>query len=122
MKHKIVSRIDTEKELYRWGPIEGRIIYTYPFMQASVVYPRYFNRTWPDSIFYIHDDTIMFVLNDADLRKRGEEVFIKYALNEKRLDKIYNTWLEKTRSIVQFERVSNGIGRLSDEELAKLFA
>ncbi|MFC1769081.1 PEP-utilizing enzyme [Nanoarchaeota archaeon] len=116
------SRIDPNRELFKWGPIDGRTIYIDTFTYPFVLFPDYFEGSWPDIIYYIKEDRILFVVDYENLRKNGSEIFRKYILDEKELKKNYDIWSGYTKELDEYEiRINKGLSSLSDQELSNLF-
>ncbi|MBU0536587.1 MAG: hypothetical protein KKE20_06485 [Nanoarchaeota archaeon] len=113
--------IDPKKEIFKWGPIEGRPIYIDIFVEAFVKYPDFIDGSWPDSIGYFKDDFVTFIFDDHDLRQRGEHLFKEHVMNDSKLKKAYDEWIEVTKRIKQTEeRVNKGLSGMSDHGLYEL--
>jgi phosphohistidine swiveling domain-containing protein len=114
--------IDPNKEIFKWGPIDGRPIYMDPFVRAFAAFPKFYEGTWPDTIGYFENDKGMFILDDKSLRDNGEELFKKYNLDENKIKEAYSKWLKLTEKIKEFEsKVNQGLSSLSNEDLKKIF-
>jgi phosphohistidine swiveling domain-containing protein len=114
--------INPKKELFKWGPLDGKLIYVSAFVEPFEKYPKFIDSTWPDALGYFKNDTVTFITDYEVLRDRGEKLFKKYVLNEKKLKKHYNKWFKATKTIKAFEnKVNKGLSKLSDNELKKLF-
>ena len=110
--------IDPDKELFKWGPIEGRPIYIDPFVRAFVEYPEFSDATWPDTIGFCRDDFITFIIDYDELRERGRHLFMKHVLDDAELDKSYKAWIDVTKKFKTFESLVNkGISKLSDKDI-----
>ncbi|MBI2129526.1 hypothetical protein HYU07_04770 [Candidatus Woesearchaeota archaeon] len=114
--------IDPKKELFKWGPIEGRPIYVDIWNVMLVDFPNFFDGSWPDMITYLKDDTILAISDYQKLRDNGEHLFKKYVLDEKELNSKYKTWLKAVKELISFEnRINKGLMNLSSKQLNKLF-
>ncbi|MBW2978020.1 hypothetical protein KY331_04200 [Candidatus Woesearchaeota archaeon] len=114
--------IDPKKELFKWGPIDGRPIYVDPFVRAFVSYPGFIDGSWPDALGFFKDDKIVFILNDENLRDSGEKLFKKYVLDEKEVKKGRDGFLKACKKVKEYEiKVNEGLSKLSDSELKDLF-
>jgi phosphohistidine swiveling domain-containing protein len=114
--------INPKKELFKWGPIDARPIYIHGFVEAFELYPGFIDGTWPDTLGYFKEDKVVFVLDDDDLRNRGEKLFKKYVLDERKLKKHYDEWFKTTKKFKEFEnKVNKDLSNLSDIDLKKFF-
>jgi len=114
--------IDPKKELFRWGPIDGKPIYTDPFVQAFVHFPDYIGVPWPDVIGYFKNDKMLFIADYSDLRKNGRKLFLKYVLNESRCRKEYKEWAKTAQRLTGFEKIANkGLSKIPSTKLTDLF-
>ncbi len=112
--------IEPDKELFKWGPIEGRPIYVDPFVRAFVEYPEFSDATWPDTIGFCRDDFVTFIMDYDELREKGRHLFMKHVLDDAELDKSYKAWIDVTKKLKTFESLVNkGISKLSDKDLVK---
>jgi len=55
--------INSKKELFKWGPIDGRPIYVDVFVRAFVGYPKFTGVSWPDVFGYFKNDKLIFIIN-----------------------------------------------------------
>lgn len=115
--------IDPSRELFKWGPIDAKIIYVDAFMQAM---PRYIGAMasgWPDILLHVKNDKVIVVANYSDLRNNGEKLFKEHVLDRKRLDKHYKEWKEIAEKILSLEEMINPVSlkKLDDGELKELF-
>lgn len=112
--------IDPKKELFKWGPIDGRLIYVDSFVEAFVDYPNHIDGSWPDTFGFLKDDRMVFIADYADLRNNGEHLFRKYILKDKELKKAYKEWSRVIEKFRDFERfVNRGLSKTSDKEFAE---
>ena len=115
--------INPEKELFRWGPIDGRVIYMDAFAQAFVEHAKAYPKGWPDAIGYYKDDKGLWVIDYSELRNNGEVLFQKFAMDDKILKSEYYQWTKAAKEILKFEKQVNTkkFKKLSDAELKKAF-
>lgn len=116
--------INPKKELFKWGPIDGRPVYIDPFVQGFRKYKDEKKTfSWPDAIHYFKNDRFVVILDDDELRNRGEKLFRREVLKEKKLKASYEKWFEITKEINYFEKVVNsGLSEISDRKLFELFS
>lgn len=80
--------INPKKELWIWGPMDGRPIYTSYFMIAMVDHlPRYYKYSWPESLFYFIKGRMTFISDNKDIRNAGKKHFNTWIMNNKNLKK-----------------------------------
>ncbi len=114
--------INPNKELLKWGPIDGRPIYVDPFTGAFVKYPKFIGVSWPDVFGFVKDDKVVFIADYEKLRDSGEKLFVKHVLDDKILRKAFDDWMLTVNKFKEFEAsVNKGISDLSDSELKNLF-
>ncbi len=114
--------INPKKELFKWGPIDARLIYISAFVEPFEKYPKFIDSTWPDVLCYFKDDKVIFIADYENLRNIGKKLFKKYILDERKLKKHYNEWFKTAKEITKFEsKINKGLSKLSDGELKKLF-
>ncbi|MBW2981501.1 hypothetical protein KY343_01345 [Candidatus Woesearchaeota archaeon] len=115
--------INPKKELFKWGPIDGKPIYVSVFIEPFEIYPRFIDGTWPDLLGYFKDGKVVFIADYPALRKRGLSLFKKYVLKNENLKKHHKDWVKTTKKIIKFEnKINKGLLKFSDNELNKLFA
>lgn len=115
--------INPNAELFKWGPIDGRIIYVDYFMQNFAPYVKEFPPGWPDVIFHIKEDRLLFVCDYSKLRTNGEQLFKKYVMNKSELKKQYNHWLDIVEKLkVIIEKINSAhLNNLDKKERSSLY-
>jgi len=58
--------INPKKELFKWGPIDGKPIYTDAFVQAFESYPQFIEGSWPDVIQYFKNDVVVVITENEE--------------------------------------------------------
>ena len=111
--------INPKAKLFKWGPIDGRPIYIDTFVQAFVEYPKFIGVSWPDVCCYYKNDKITAFIEDGKLRDRGEELFKRHVLNDKKFKKAYSQWFGASKEIKRFESMINR--GITKENLSDLF-
>ncbi|MFH1053985.1 MAG: PEP-utilizing enzyme [Candidatus Woesearchaeota archaeon] len=109
--------IDPNKELLRWGPIDGIPIYIEHFMEYFITFKNKFKCSWPDAVDFIKDKKTIIILNYQDLRDSGENVFKKYLLKEKERKQEYDFWIKTTERISEMLKQAETVKEMSDEEI-----
>ncbi len=113
--------IDPKKELFKWGPIEGKILYIDAFMDQMVNFQNKFGKTWPDVINHIKDDKTLIIIDYKTLRKYGESLFMDYILNQNKCKKIFDHWLNVAKKITKwcYKHRDSDLTKLFDKQLAR---
>ncbi|OGG95735.1 hypothetical protein A2V95_03700 [Candidatus Kuenenbacteria bacterium RBG_16_41_7] len=117
-----MSKINPKHELFKWGPIDGRLIYPDFFNVAFVLYSRKYH-SWPDLIGYLKNEKITFIADYPELRNSGEINFKKYILNDKRFKINCRQWRKNLTALEYFKKIINAkhLAKLSGKELNGLF-
>jgi len=113
--------IDPSKELFKWGPIDAKVIYVDAFMQGMTGYIGVHSAGWPDLFLHVKNDKVIAIADYSDLRKNGEKLFVNHVLDEKELDKNYNEWKNSVGSLLSLEKRISNASEMSDEKLKDLF-
>ena len=115
--------IDPKAELFRWGPIDGQVIYIDFFMQPIERYHKEFPPGWPDLIAYFKGGKVACAADYPLLRKNGAELFMKHVMDEDELRKWYDHWQVKVREFLAMMREvdSEQLEKLDDGQLGRLF-
>lgn len=111
--------IDSKKELFKWGPIDGRPIYIDAFVQAFVNYDKSTGVLWPDVCCYFKKDKVIVFIEYDALRNRGEKLFKKYILNDRKIKQAYSEWFEVVKRLVRIEGLVNK--EVDNDNLIRLF-
>lgn len=111
--------ISSKKELFKWGPIDGRPIYVDYFIQAFLYYQKYTGISWPDVIHYFKNDKLIVIADYERLRDRGEKLFKKYVLDDRQLKRAYENWFEIAKEIKNFRGKIDK--KRNEDELKDLF-
>ena len=113
--------IDPNKELLKWGPIDGKPIYLTAVTDSFINLHKYLGTGWPDFFSFIKNDTATFILNYGKVRKNGQKIFYDFVMKKGELQKQFKLWSSVTKKIKQQEKkVNQGLKNLSDEQLKKL--
>lgn len=120
-KNKI--NINPQKELFKWGPIDFKLIYGSLFIEAILArVGDYYPWRWPPELFIIQKGRIIFMINDLELRKVGLKYFKRYFLNLKNYRAHWRKW---ENWVQEYELAARELRRvkwseISDKELSGL--
>ncbi|MEW6610841.1 MAG: PEP-utilizing enzyme [Patescibacteria group bacterium] len=117
--------IDPHQELFRWGPIDAKPIYVDYFNVAFRLYVKEFGRkyAWPDSIGYVRDEKVTFIVERRRLYDRGEMIFKTYILDDEKFRHYYVEWSRQVRRLLhcqgQLDRMNFRL--MSNYEFGEVF-
>jgi phosphohistidine swiveling domain-containing protein len=113
--------IDPKKKLFKWGPVDGKILYIESFVDFAVSYKKKLQRSWPDFFIHTKNSKILVILENDKLRKHGEELFKEYILNIEKSQETYDYWevLAKKVEELCYKHRNYDLSKLSQEELNK---
>jgi len=122
-KNYLKTMINPKEKLWKWGSIDGQILYVDNFMERMLGCKNIFGISWSDCLIHIKDAKVLFVSSYDDLYAHGEMMFKKFILKEKERTKYYNIWIEIRDALVSFvAKYTEGyIGCAADEELSFIF-
>ena len=109
--------IDPKRKLWKWGPVDGRILYVDNFMQEMVSCKNHNGISWSDALIHIKDGKVLFVSDYEDLYNEGIKMFEKYVLDEKKCKEVYEKWNSTKDKMVSFikEHSPDKINSLDNE-------
>ncbi|MFH1438958.1 MAG: PEP-utilizing enzyme [Candidatus Woesearchaeota archaeon] len=115
--------IDPKKELFRWGPIDGRVIYTDYWVRSVIAYKKFYGISIPDMLVYNYNDLVIMILDYTKLRNNGEILFDNFLNDDKKVKKEYESWLKEAKKVKEFEKnVNDGVlSKAAEKELIQLF-
>lgn len=121
--------IDPKKELFKWGPIEFRLIYGSGFMEfilVKMIESKYYPWPWPPSLCILENGKMTWINENLAVCKTGLKYFSKYFLNLKNYQKHWQWWKKWIKEYKNVVRILSGLDlkKLTDKELykyAKLF-
>jgi phosphohistidine swiveling domain-containing protein len=116
-------KIDPEKKLFYWGPIDGHPIFPDFWNLGMYLFSQKFKPGWPETIINFSKGKMTFVCDFEELYGNGEEIFIKYILNEERFASVYQRWETslKRLDIILATIIKENLSNLSKKELSSLF-
>lgn len=116
--------VNPNKELFRWGPFDGRPIYTSYYMIAiAKQLPKRYKYKWPEILLYFIKDKMTFISDYSDLRKAGKKHFNTWLMNDKNLKKIEFDFDKAIRELNKFYRKISNIylDSLNDKQLFGIY-
>jgi phosphohistidine swiveling domain-containing protein len=115
--------INPKKELFKWGPIDGKVKFVDTFMEFFPTFHKDDIRTWPDSMNFMSNGKTTVIVGNKELYDQGEKILIKFILNKNVKERIYALWLKKASEV---ESMSKDMGKealryISDKGLLAAF-
>ena len=96
--------ISLKHELFQWGPIDAKLIYTDYFSWSFVNYAKKFI-SWPDLVGIFDKGRVVYFGDDPLLRVSGKKNFYKYILPSKSFQKFYHEWQKRLAKLTVFQRL-----------------
>ena len=114
--------IDLKKELFVWGPLDGKLLYTDFFTHAFTKFPKLFY-PWPNCVGFFFKEKVVFIVDFFSLRQSGKKNFKKFILNDRNFNKYYKIWTQQAKEILDFQKqvMVPGVDNLTDSELAAVY-
>jgi hypothetical protein len=117
--------INPNKNLWIWGPIDGRLIYVSYFMIAiQGPLPRLYKYPWSESFFYFIKDKMTFVSDEEEIRESGKKHFKTWILNDKNFERVKADY---QKALTDLRNIQSGISKdflslLNDGDLFNLYS
>ncbi|MFA6215169.1 MAG: PEP-utilizing enzyme [Patescibacteria group bacterium] len=115
--------INPKAELFRWGPIDGKLIYPDFFNVAFTQYQKTFY-SWPDVLWLeYYPDKMIAIVDFANLRKSGRNNFNRFVLAGKNLKRYYGLWHNSVNLLLDLQKdiTKDRLRNLTDRQLAKFY-
>jgi phosphohistidine swiveling domain-containing protein len=132
---------DPNGNIFRWGPIPGKFLYTSTFVEVHYKHFRAkYGENWSETLWLFSaqggsarldagqasggkDGRSFWVNNTPDVEAAGKRVFIRYMLPQASRQKIYQEWLRDVKAIQKIENdISNTeLARVENIELLRLW-
>lgn len=95
--------INPKNELFRWGPIDAKILYLNYFTEAFSLYPKEFF-SWPDCLGFYYRQKSVYILDKNALVESGKKNFTHFILNDKKFKKYYQQWQKQLKQYLAFQK------------------
>jgi len=116
--------LDPTKEIFRWGPIPGRLFYPSEFVHPIFYdFPKQFKgHAWPKILFLFKGGRIVWLNEFPALREAGKKVFLEYMLPKSSRLKLRKVWRDQILQLKMFEaRLDKAdLKNLDDKDLLTL--
>lgn len=117
--------INSNKQLWIWGPIDGRPIYISYFMIAIARYlPRYYRYRWSEVLFYFIKDKMTFISENQNLRAAGKRHFKSWILNDMGFKKVKADYQKTLNQLKDFQlKISEKfLSSLNDKDFTQAYS
>ncbi len=110
--------INLKHELFQWGPIDAKLIYTDYFNWSFLEYANKFI-SWPDLIGIFFNNKLIYYGDYPDLRLSGRKNFYSYILPAKNFKKHYQEWQKRLNNLIPTQRLitTKYLSSLNDQAL-----
>ncbi|MFA5022222.1 MAG: PEP-utilizing enzyme [Patescibacteria group bacterium] len=114
--------IDPKKELFRWGPIDGKLIYPDFFNVAFTKFSKEFV-SWPDVLWLMTEEKMTAITDNQALVDNGSKNFEQSVLNDKKFKTNYQRWQNILGNWLKYQKAisANRLKKLSNQELYSVF-
>ena len=114
--------ISPDKELFVWGPIDGRPIYTSYFIVIMYQKPKY-TYHWPEFLFYFSKTKMTLIADYTDLRNAGKKSFTKWIMDDKNLKKLETDYKAARKELRDIEKTitKKHLDSLSEKQFNAMF-
>ncbi len=114
--------INPHHELFRWGPIPGKPIYTSFFMEAiEKAFPIHYKYHWPEIFFYFINDDMTFICDYHELREFGKKNFFSWVMDDRELEKVKKAYLQAVKNIHQTYSKIKNLEKVTGPQLRQLY-
>ncbi|PIZ52191.1 hypothetical protein COY27_00995 [Candidatus Woesearchaeota archaeon CG_4_10_14_0_2_um_filter_33_13] len=114
--------IDTNKELFYWGPIPGRPIYISYFMESIANRsPKLYKWKWPEFVFYFIKKKMTFICEDEGLRIPGKKYFEHWIMQDDNFNLVKNRYQQAKEKLHNIHHLVKKTHKLTDEQFKNLF-
>lgn len=111
--------LDKEKELFRWGPIPGRLITVDDWSPIAQLYPGRLHRYyWPESYTIFRQGEMLFLSDLKDLESVGARVFRQVIMSQS-LRRYQRVWQKSVKDLFSYCRrvTASRLTLLTDKQL-----
>lgn len=117
--------ITTNKEVFYWGPVLGKFYYMSEFIKScsQELSKKFPGERWTETLILNKKDQFVWMNQAEELQKKGQEVFLKYMLNESKRKELYLNWKKDLPKLLQFQDEIKKIelSKLTSEELKHIW-
>ncbi len=96
--------IDKNKEMLKWGPIDGRLIYPDFFTLGFVEFSKKKFHTWPDLLGLFSQGKMTYIGDMDKIRNYGAVNFNRFVLPKKQRELNYRNWKKHTFGLLKIQK------------------
>ncbi len=105
---KIKLPFDPAGNIFRWGPVPGKFLYTSTFVEVHYKHFRAaYGENWPETVWLFKDGRSFWINNTPDIEAAGERTFVKYMLPKESRNKIYSEWQGHRNNFLELSKSIN---------------
>jgi len=112
--------IDADKKQFKWGPIDGKVLFIDAFMEYMVdaenILPK---GGFPDCYHIWKKGKTLCVMDDEKMRKKFISYFEEIIQNKTEYEKWFKKWNAYAKKIITLSEQLENISSFSKEELIK---
>lgn len=95
--------INPKNDLFKWGPIDAKILYLNFFTEAFALYSPEFV-SWPDCLGFYFREKSIYILDQEALIESGKKNFNRFVLNDKKFKRYYRQWQNQLKQYLAFQK------------------
>ncbi|MFA6322684.1 MAG: PEP-utilizing enzyme [Candidatus Buchananbacteria bacterium] len=111
--------INPRHELFRWGPIDGKLIYPDFFNIAFIKFQKNFV-SCPDVLWIMNSDRMICIFDSQSLIKNGRKNFIQFILNDQEFKNSFRRWQDVLKKWLKYQKTISA-GKLSELSNRQLY-
>lgn len=117
--------VDPNQELFRWGPVPGRLFFMSEFNDACfTTFPKRFGSSgWIETAQLFFEDRLLWVNEARAIEEMGKRMFLTHVLPRENRQKLYREYQEATVRVRAFQKrlSADRISHLSQEAFLALW-
>ncbi len=106
-------------ELFRWGPIPGKLFYISDYVEAASRLSNYLGTAFPETVLLFKSGQMVWLCNQEEITRTGKEIFKQYVLSDNELKAWHKQFDKNSKELqtYQHELSEKEIGEMSGDEL-----
>src|SRR3989338_1576244 len=115
--------LNPSAELFRWGPVEFRLLYGAWWQTILCDVTKYYAWPWPEHALFFENGRMVYITDQKKLYATGEKYFKHYFLNKKNYNdhwRRYEQWVARFNAFEADFRTKK-LSKISDQELLRHF-
>ena len=123
LRDHLRKEIPPERELFRWGPVEGKVFYADCWFLPMKRFNNSFPPGWPSCLYYVENEHLTFLLGREEIYSSGEAMFVRYILDDRSFEDEVKRYSEAVSDLMTvWEEMKHiDLTALSDSDLRARF-